>query len=72
MYTTICILMVCILNPLINMLIAAKSSQGSYTTEDILLVRLINAHSSQKQSDSFDEIFQPKAYLGKYMKEKCK
>ena len=29
----------------------------------------INAQSSQKQSDTCDEIFQAKAKLGKYMKE---
>ena len=30
----------------------------------------INAHSDQKQPDKFDKIFQAKAYLGKYLKEK--
>ena len=27
--------------------------------------------ASKKQPDSFDEIFQVKAYMGKYLKEKC-
>ena len=30
-----------------------------------------SAHSSQKQPDDFDEILQAKAYLGKYLMEKC-
>ena len=30
----------------------------------------INALSSQKKSDNFDEILQEKAKLGKYLKEK--
>ena len=29
-----------------------------------------NAHSGQNQLDNFGEIFQAKAYLGKYLKEK--
>ena len=28
-------------------------------------------HSRQKQPDIFGEIFHPKEYLGKYLKEKC-
>ena len=31
----------------------------------------IGAHSRQNQPDNFDEIFQAKAELGKFLKEKC-
>ena len=31
----------------------------------------INAHSGQNQPDNFDEIFQAKAELAKFLKEKC-
>ena len=31
----------------------------------------INAHSGQNQPDNFDEIFLLKAWLAKYLKEKC-
>ena len=30
-----------------------------------------NTHKSQKQPDNFDEILPAKAYLGKYLMEKC-
>ena len=33
--------------------------------------KTIYAHSSQKLSDTFNEILQAKAYLGKYLMEKC-
>ena len=31
----------------------------------------INAHRGQKRPDNFDEISHAKAYLGKYLMEKC-
>ena len=31
----------------------------------------INAHSGQKQPGNFDEIFQAKVYVGKYLKDIC-
>ena len=56
------------------MLLCIKSSASQRCPETGTLQRLFNLSmliAAKKQPDNFDESFQAKAYLGRYLNEKC-